>query len=35
MWQEFLRQFAAVGVCGVLLLFLLLQLSFGRSEREW
>lgn len=35
MWQEFLRQLAAVGLCGVLLLFLMLQLSFGASEREW
>lgn len=35
MWEEFLRQFAALGVCGVLLLLLLLQLSFGDSEREW
>jgi len=35
MWEEFLRQFAAVGVCGVLLLLLLLQLSFGKHERDW
>lgn len=35
MWQEFLRQLAAVGVCGFVLLLLMLQLSFGRSEREW
>jgi hypothetical protein len=35
MWQEFLRQLAAVGVCGVLLLFVLLQLSFGKHERDW
>jgi hypothetical protein len=35
MWEEFLRQLAAVGVCGFLLLLLMLQLSFGASEREW
>jgi hypothetical protein len=35
MWEEFLRQLAAVGVCGVLLLLLMLQLSFGKHERDW
>jgi hypothetical protein len=35
MWEEFLRLFAAVGVCGFVLLLLMLQLSFGASEREW
>lgn len=35
MLQELLRQFAAVGVLLFLVLQLLLQLSFGYSEREW
>ena len=33
--EEFLRLFVAVGVCGVMLLLLMLQLSFGKHELEW
>lgn len=33
--EEFLRAFGAIGACGVMLLLLLMQLSFGKHEREW
>lgn len=35
MWQEFVRQLAAVGLLFLLLLVVALQMTFGKSEREW
>jgi hypothetical protein len=33
--EEFLRLFAAIGICGVMFLLLMMQLTFGKHEREW
>ncbi len=35
MWEEFVRQCAAIGICFVLFLVVLMQITFGKSEREW